>query len=287
MNKFYIITNHQKDEELIITKMIQDYLLKNGKECIIHEKEEKTLKNYMFTNADLIPDDVDCLMVLGGDGTLIQAARDVADKKIPLVGVNLGTLGYLTEIEKQNIFPALDKLMKDDYFIEQRLMLKGELFKNKKSFIKNRALNDIVISRNGSLRIIDYDVYVNGEYLVSYSADGIIISTPTGSTGYNLSAGGPIVDPKADILTVTPICSHTLNSNSIVLSASDEVIVKIGPGRKSEFQSVVATFDGDTNIKMETGDYIKITKSTKKTQIIKLSKLSFVEALRNKIGDYR
>jgi NAD+ kinase len=288
VNKFYIITNHQKDENLTLTKTIQDYLLKNGTECIIQEKmEERSTSNYMFTNAELIPDDVECIMVLGGDGTLIQAARDVADKSIPLLGVNLGTLGYLTEIEKQNIFPALDKLIVDDYYIEKRLMLKGEVFKNKVSVMKNRALNDIVINRDGSLRIIDYDVYVNGEYLVSYSADGIIISTPTGSTGYNLSAGGPIVDPKADILTLTPICSHNLNSKSIVLSARDKVMVEIGQGRKTEYETAIATFDGDTQVSLKTGDHIEITRSTKRTQIIKLSKISFLEALRNKMGDSR
>ncbi|OYP40671.1 hypothetical protein CG709_05095 [Lachnotalea glycerini] len=165
--------------------------------------------------------------------------------------------------------------------------MKGEVFHKKKSTFQNRSLNDIVINREGKLRIIHYDIYVNGEYLVSYSADGIIISTPTGSTGYNLSAGGPIVDPKADILTVTPICSHTLNSKSIVLSANDRVIVKIGPGRKKDIETVLATFDGDTSVKMETGDYIEITRSTKSTQIIKLSKISFLEALRNKMGDIR
>jgi len=284
VNKFYIITNHHKDEELVITNTIKDYLESNGKQCIIQENEEEKSDKYIFTNADLIPDDVECIMVLGGDGTLIQAARDVAAKGIPLLGVNLGTLGYLAEIEKQNIFPALDKLMKDEYVIEKRLMLKGEVYKNEKTVLKNRALNDIVINREGSLRIVDYDIYVNGEFLVSYSADGIIISTPTGSTGYNLSAGGPIVDPKADILTVTPICSHNLNSKSIVLSASEKVVVKIGPGRKTEHETAVATFDGDTRINMVTGDYIEITKSTKRTQIIKLSKISFLEALRNKMG---
>lgn len=288
MNKFYIITNHQKDEGLTLTKSIRDYLQSNKKECIIQEESLKEHpKDYMFTDASLIPNDVDCVMVLGGDGTLIQAARDIAVKKIPLVGINLGTLGYLAEIEQNNIYPALDKLMKDEFILEKRLMLEGEMFKNGESAFKNRALNDIVINRDGRLRIVDYDIYVNDEYLVSYSADGIIISTPTGSTGYNLSAGGPIVDPKAEILTVTPICSHTLNSKSIVLSANDKVVVKIGPGRKLYVENVIATFDGDTSIKMETGDYIEITKSTKNTQIIKLSNVSFLEALRNKMGDSR
>lgn len=288
MNKFYIITNHQKDEGLTLTKSIRDYLHSNNKECIIQEEclKEHPM-DYMFTDASLIPNDVDCVMVLGGDGTLIQAARDIAVKKIPLVGINLGTLGYLAEIEQNNIYPALDKLMKDEYVLEKRLMLEGEMFKNGESAFKNRALNDIVINRDGRLRIVDYDIYVNDEYLVSYSADGIIISTPTGSTGYNLSAGGPIVDPKAEILTVTPICSHTLNSKSIVLSANDKVVVKIGAGRKLYVENVVATFDGDTSINMETGDHIEITKSTKNTQIIKLSNVSFLEALRNKMGDSR
>jgi NAD+ kinase len=288
LNKFYIITNHQKDEGLTLTKSIRDYLLSHKKECIIQEENLiNQSKEYMFTDAGTIPEDVDCVMVLGGDGTLIQAARDVAVKSFPLVGINLGTLGYLAEIEPNNIFPALDKLMKDEYVLEKRLMIKGEMFHNGVSVFKNRALNDIVINRDGRLRIVDYDIYVNDEFLVSYSADGIIISTPTGSTGYNLSAGGPIVDPKAEILTVTPICSHTINSRSIVLSASDKVVVKIGPGRKICREQVVATFDGDTIIKMETGDYIEITKSTKNTQILKLSNVSFLEALRNKMGESR
>lgn len=288
MDKFYIITNHQKDEGLMLTKSIRDYLISNGKECMIQEECLKVhSKDYMFTDANLIPNDVDCIMVLGGDGTLIQAARDIATKGIPLVGINLGTLGYLAEIEINNIYPALDKLMKNEYVLEKRLMIKGEVYKDGTSWIKNRALNDIVINRDGRLRLVKYDIYVNDEYLSSYSADGIIISTPTGSTGYNLSAGGPIVDPKADILTVTPICSHTINSRSIVLSANDKVAVKIGPGRKTEIENVVATFDGDTNIKMDTGDYIEITRSTKNTQIIKLSNVSFLEALRDKMGDYR
>ncbi|WP_099469059.1 NAD(+)/NADH kinase [Konateibacter massiliensis] len=286
MNKFYIITNYQKDEGLRLTKSIRDYLAANGRECIIQEESLKPQsKDYMFTDAGLIPSDVDCVMVLGGDGTLIQAARDIATKNIPLVGINLGTLGYLAEIEQNNIYPALDKLMADEYVLEKRLMLKGEMFQDGKSLFKNRALNDIVINRDGRLRILDYDIYVNDEYLVSYSADGMIISTPTGSTGYNLSAGGPIIDPKADILVVTPICAHTLNAKSIVLPASDKVVIKIGPGRKIDVEKVVATFDGDTSVKMETSDYIEITKSTKITQIIKLSNVSFLEALRNKMGD--
>lgn len=288
MDKFYIITNHQKDEGLTITKAIRDYLILKGKECIIQEESQKNhSKEYMFTDAELIPSDVDCVMVLGGDGTLIQAARDIATKSIPLLGINLGTLGYLAEIEKNNIFPALDKLLQDDYVVEERLMLKGEVFKHNKSVFKNRALNDIVIGREGKLRIIDFEIYINGEYIVSYSADGIIISTPTGSTGYNLSAGGPIVYPKANILTMTPICSHTLNSKSIVLSANDKVLVKVSPGRKVKVENVIATFDGDTSVNMATGDMIEITKSTKNTQIIKLSNISFLETLRKKMGDTR
>lgn len=288
VDKFYIITNHIKDENLETTKAIQDYLASKGRQCIIQEsKSENLSEEYMYTDAELIPKDVECVIVLGGDGTLIQAARDVAAKGLPLLGVNLGTLGYLTEIEKNNIFPALDKLISNDYVIEKRLMLKGVVCKENKTVLKKRALNDIVINRHGSLRIIDFNIYVNDEFLVSYSADGIIISTPTGATGYNLSAGGPIVDPKADIIVLTPICPHTLNSKSIVLSASEKVVVEIGPGRKTEFEKAVATFDGGTYVNMITGDYIEITKSTKKTQIIKLSKVSFLEALRKKMGDCR
>lgn len=285
MNIFYIITNHQKDENMEMTGLIRDYLEAHGKVCYIQEEKntECTEADYRYTNASMIPEDVECVLVLGGDGTLIQGARDTVGRNLPILGFNLGTLGFLAEIERENMYTALDKLMKDEFFLESRMMLKGTMYHNDDPVFTELALNDIVLNRSGALRVIDYDIYVNGDFLYTCPADGIIISTPTGSTGYNLSAGGPIVSPSSSMLLLTPICPHSLNSRSIVLSANDKIIVKIGPGRRNRQEEADATFDGALSVQLQTGDYIEITQAAETTKLVKISKKSFVETMRKKM----
>lgn len=287
MNKFYIIANREKDKDLETTRRIYDYLLAQGKECTVREYQGKSQTEEMcvgrYTDADWIPEGTECILVLGGDGTLIQAARDTVERKIPLLGVNLGTLGYLAEIEKSGVLDALDNLMLDRYTIEPRMMLEGTVYRDREEPIRDIALNDIVINRSGALRILDYEIWVNGELLNRYSADGVIVSTPTGSTGYSLSAGGPIVSPKASMIVVTPICPHTLTARSIVLSGEDEVMLRLGSGRRAEREEAFVTFDGEVSVPIMTGDYVEIQKSRKTTDILKISKISFLEVLRNKM----
>ncbi len=285
MKVFYIITNRQKDTGMKITQGIQSYLENHGCRCYVHNScpMEKSCRDYKFTNADLIPQDVECVLVLGGDGTLIQAARDTVNKQIPLLGINLGTLGFLTEIEIENVYTALDNLINDCYHKESRMMLHGIMYHNNKAMFQDIALNDIVLNRSGALRIVNFDIYVNDEFLYRCPADGIIISTPTGSTGYNLSAGGPIVSPKSSLILLTPICAHSLRAESIVLSADDKVVVKIGPGRKNDLEEAEATFDGDQAIKLVTGDYVEITQAKETTELLKLNSMSFLEVLRKKM----
>ena len=285
MNIFYIITNHQKDEDLEMTKKIQTYLEEHGKTCYIQCEGESCpgQQHYHFTNAETIPQGVEAVLVLGGDGTLIQGARDIVDRNIPILGFNLGTLGFLTEIEQENMYTALDKLMNDEYILESRMMLKGTMYHNGKPMYTDIALNDIVLNRSGALRIVNYEIYVNGEFLYSCPADGIIISTPTGSTGYNLSAGGPIVSPSSFMTLLTPICPHSLNSSSIVLAAEDKVVVKLGMGRRNTLEEAEATFDGAQSVRLITGDYVEITQAKETTKLIKISKKSFVETMRKKM----
>ncbi len=256
--------------------------------CVCHVQEAAgriDLGPYHYTDASLIPSDVECIIVLGGDGTLLQAARDVVHRQIPLFGINMGTLGYLAEVNKQAIYPALDQLMMDDYAIEERMMLKGSVYHEDKLVGEDIALNDIVIGREGPLRVIRFMNYVNDEYLNSYNADGIIVSTPTGSTGYSLSAGGPIISPDARLTMITPLAPHTLNTRSIILPAEDVIKVKIGPGRRQAEERGLATFDGDICVPMTTGDRIVIRQSEVSTKIVKLNHLSFVEVLRQKMGN--
>lgn len=285
MNCFYIITNSIKDKELKVTNQISEYLIAHQKTCFIQIKDDRRdAKKNQYTDAGQIPDGVECIIVLGGDGTLLRAARDVVNKEIPLFGINLGTLGYLAEIDVQSIYPALDHLMNGEYEIERRMMLTGSVFHNEQLIEQDIALNDIVISREGPLRVVHFHNYVNDAFLNSYNADGIIISTPTGSTGYSLSAGGPIISPSASMLLMTPLAPHTLNTRSIVFSDNDEITVEVGPGRDGTIARGVASFDGATIAHMVTGDKIVIRKSQKDTRIVKISNISFLETLRNKMN---
>ena len=285
MDTFYIITNYQKDPEMTVAHEIRDYLKSKGKTCYIQQKEvEDPQGRYRYTDAQHVSDEVECVLVLGGDGTLLQAARDLVDRSIPLLGINMGTLGYLAEIDRKNIFPALDKLIGGEYTVEHRMMLTGTAFHQSRRMLADIALNDIVISRNGRLRVVDFNVYVDGAFLSSYTADGIIISTPTGSTGYNLSVGGPIVAPEASLILLTAIAPHTLNSRPIVLPDFVEITIEIGTNHGTDIDGAEATFDGDTSVKLSSGDRIVITRSMREALMIKTKNTSFLEILREKMS---
>ena len=283
MDKFYIIANSEKDEGLKVSERVAKYLESKGKSCTIRPASFGNRAPFThYTDIRTIPDDVE--IVLGSDGTLLQAARDVVSRQIPLLGINLGTLGYLAEIDKDSIEPALNHLIADAYTIERRMMLSGKVYHRGKMVAEDVALNDIVIGREGPLRVIRFNNYVNGEFLNSYTADGIIISTATGSTGYSLSAGGPIVSPETNIMIMTPVAPHTLNTRSIIFPAEDEITVEVTEGaQKNGEGKAVASFDGDTNISMNAGDRIVIKRSVSDTKIIKISNISFLEVLRTKM----
>ncbi len=274
MEHFVIYTNLHKDKKLIVTNRLKEYLTAHGKQCTLwsNESAEKELMG------------ADCMIVLGGDGTMLQAARDVKKWNLPLIGVNLGTLGYMTEIELTALEESLDLLMEGQFEVESRMMLSGRV-EGRQETEEDLALNDIVIARSGSLQIIKFNILVNGQFLNDYSADGVIVTTPTGSTGYNLSAGGPIVEPKARLIMITPICPHTLNQRSIILSPEDVIEIEISEGREGRVQTVEASFDGNHVIPMHTGDRIRIIQSEKTTDIIQLNKVSFLEVLHKKISE--
>ena len=286
MDRFYIIPNSAKDPELTFSNRIIAYLEKHGARCHVQKITEKMEGPYHYTDPELIPEGTQCILVLGGDGTLLQAARDVVHREIPMLGINLGTLGFLAEIDKTSIYTALDKLFADDYEIEERMMLTGTVWRGDKITGQDVALNDIVISRVGPpLRVIGFNNYVNDGYLNSYNADGIIIATPTGSTGYSLSCGGPIISPNAAMTVMTPIAPHTLNTRSIIFPEDDVITVELGEGRRQIQENGLASFDGDVEVPMSTGDRIVIKKASVSVKILKLNHLSFVEVLRQKMSN--
>ena len=282
MNKVVIITNSYKDRDLSVTQEIISFLEENNVKCanVFTEVQPGDIS---------IPEefeDSDCFIVLGGDGTLIHAARVAVSKKIPLIGVNLGTVGYLCELESGDLKSSLEKLINNEFSYEKRMMLSGDVYLEGKKKFSDVALNDIVIHRGGELKLLDYIIYVNGEHLYTYSSDGIILSTPTGSTGYSMSAGGPIVEPGAELIVITPINPHSLNGKSIIISADDEVIIEIGAGRRKEVEKAQVTFDGRESVALQSGDRIKISKSENVVEIINISNISFLKTLRKKMKNY-
>ncbi|MCR5107377.1 MAG: NAD(+)/NADH kinase [Lachnospiraceae bacterium] len=279
MRRFHIVVNEDNDRGLKVTGEIVSYIRERGLDITYESiiRVDDYGKELMSEARD-----AECILVLGGDGTFIQVAGKMAGSDIPLIGINLGTVGYLAEVEKDNIFPTIDRLIDGDFEIEERMMLEGKDMDGKET-APLYALNDIVIARHGTLRAINYEIYVNGKLLNTYNADGIIISTPTGSTGYNLSAGGPIVEPVADLILVNPICPHTLNTRAIVLSAEDEVSVKVIGGKFIHDPEADVSFDGGKNKHLRSNDTVTVRKASVKTRIIRLSKESFLDILGRKM----
>lgn len=240
---------------------------------------------------------------LRGDGTLIQAARDLVDLQIPMIGVNMGSLGYLTQIARgEALSPMLDALLKDHFRLERRMMLEGAVVRQDKDRTRGMtlsdcppeegkidagavkygiALNDIVFTRRDVMQVLKFQVYVNGELLNEYTADGMIVATPTGSTAYNLSAGGPIVTPGAKLMVLTPICSHSINSRSIILSHQDEIGIRV---LKNVGQKQMAVFDGDQVIDLDSSEVLRIRESKKNTTLIQLKDVPFLVNIREKLA---
>lgn len=279
MKYFYIIANPQKDKELVLTRQIKTYIEEHGGHCVYQVNQEY--------KAEEISTETECILVIGGDGTLLRAARDMAEYNIPLIGVNTGHVGYLCELDAENVMSGIETLMEGKgYSVEQRMLLTGYLVNREGQSEQQIALNDIVIHRSGTLQVVDLIISVNGEYLNTYSADGIIIATPTGSTAYNMSAGGPIVDPRAELMLVTPISPHTLNARSIVIGADDEVAIEVAPRQIEQDERAEVSFDGEHVGTLAVGEKIVVKKAKTRTGILKLSKLSFLERLGKKLQGY-
>lgn len=221
----------------------------------------------------------DMAVVLGGDGTLISAARLIGAREIPILGVNLGSLGFLTEITLDELYPALEACLTGDYRVSHRMMLVSTVERDGREISCHRVLNDVVINKGALARIVDLETVVNGRYLTTFKADGLIISSPTGSTGYSLSANGPIVHPALECLTLTPICPHTLTNRPIVLEADGEVTVRL----ISQHEDVFLTLDGQVGMELKCGDVIRVCRAEHRTRLVMSGSKDYFEVLRTKL----
>ena len=280
MDRYLIIANTYKDKDLIVTREIMSYFSSLGAES-----------GYILTDLGeeiIIPPeyrDSKAFIVLGGDGTFIHAAKKAVDYSIPVIGVNMGSLGYLCELESEEIKDDVERIVKGKFITEERMMLSGAVKKDDREFFKDEAINDIVIHRGGELRVLNFNIYINGEHLFTVTADGIIIATPTGSTGYSMSAGGPIVEPEARLMVITPINAHIINGKSIILSSEDRVEIEIGEGRRKQREEALVTFDGGEAIKVFSSDRVVVSKSDRLAQIMRINKRSFLKKLSKKMQE--
>lgn len=283
MKKVAILPNVDKDKGLETTKRLVGYLQEKGCEPQLSERvaELAGLPQYARAEADLYSQS-DLLISLGGDGTLLGIGRKTARFETPILGINLGTLGFLTAEEKTHAELAIDKVLKGEYKLEKRMMLECSIAHGKEREEGIIALNDICITRGNLYKILQFHVYVNDEYVDTLLADGVIICTPTGSTAYNLSAGGPVLKADAEIIAITPISPHTLTSRPIVVSAEDVVTVEVKPSREDTPFTVSA--DGQDNYTLTGKNVVQIKKAEVCTTIIKTKPQSFYDVLRHKLS---
>ncbi len=228
----------------------------------------------------IVPKNVDWIVVLGGDGTLLGAARQVGRYGAPILGVNLGGLGFLTCIPLEKLYPVGETMVSGELQVESRMMLETKVLRDESEVIRFQVLNDVVINKSTLARIIDLDVSINGVFVTTFRADGLIISTPTGSTAYNLSAGGPILYPTIETFVLTPICPFTLTNRPIIVP--DSAIIGIEMGRESE-GTVVLTFDGQVGFDLHHGDKVNIYKSKEKINLFKPPGQDHFRILRTKL----
>lgn len=279
MKKILIVPNLERDPDLTYTKETVACL--NNATLYAAKDIADRLGNGVqsFSGSELYQD-IDLVIALGGDGTLLASARDAAVYNVPVLGINLGHLGFLSEVEKQDIKESLSRLERGQFTIENRMMLKATLSQAEGETVTFHALNDIVVSRCESSRLINVNVCIDGQFVDDYKADGMIIATPTGSTAYSMSAGGPIVDPTLESFVITPICPHKLYTKSIVVPDSREITMTIS---NQNPRPAMVNSDGQGDAVFSQGDVLTISRSDYTARLIKINGDRFYSVLRNKL----
>jgi NAD+ kinase len=265
--------------ELVVWLAERNITLVGGPEIERERIEHQTGCPVHQLEAEKIAAGVDLILVLGGDGTMIATARMVGDQEVPVLGVNYGGLGYLAEFRIEELYTALESILSGNYRLDRRVMLSVELKRGDAPPQSNRVLNDVVINKSALARIIEIETYFDRYYVSSFRADGLIVSTPTGSTAYNLSAGGPVIFPSMNAVVITPICPFTLSNRPIVVPDNAEIELLL----KTDNEEVALTLDGQVGFEMKVGDRVVIRKSRTTFNIIQPSNRNYFDVLRDKL----
>jgi NAD+ kinase len=275
-----IIANIAKEKSPEHTAALREWMLKRGLEVYLEEGIAAKIgclpgveKRKLWTLVDLI-------VVFGGDGTILRTARLVRERDVPIVGINLGGFGYLTEVNLSEMYSAMELILAGDFQVEKRMMLDVEIQEGEEPFREGTVLNDVVISRGNLSRIVELETTVDGRYMTTFKADGLIIATPTGSTAYSLAAGGPIIFPELNSILINPICPHTLTNRPVILPESAIIRVTLCTPE----QGATVTLDGQVSFTVKYGDSVTIRKSRYITTLVSSPHRGYLEILRTKLG---
>ena len=280
IKKVGIIANIAKEKSSEYTASLREWMIGRGLEVYLEEGIAAKIGGLPGVERRKLWSIVDLIVVFGGDGTILRTARLVRDRDVPIVGINLGVFGYLTEVNLDEMYSALEVILAGEFQVEKRMMLDVEIRRGGKTLLEGSVLNDVVINRGNLSRIVELETTVDDRYMTTFKADGLIISTPTGSTAYSLSAGGPIVFPELYSIIINPICPHTLTNRPIILPESAEIKVTLRTMEKG----ANVTLDGQVSFTVKSGDTVTIRKSRHVTTLVSSPHRGYLEILRTKLG---
>ena len=279
MKSIGIFVKRHHQDAVQVAAQVAEWLRGRGIEVLADEALAAAVPAARSCPAEEIPDAADLLIVLGGDGTLLSVSRLVGDRCTPILGINLGSLGFLTEITRDEIIPVLEQLVAGELTVSERLRLDVIIRREGTEVARYRVLNDLVINKGALARIIDMEAWVDDTYLTTFKADGLIVATPTGSTAYNLAAGGPIISPALHCLVISPICPHMLTNRPIIVS--DEAVIRIEV--KFQNEEVAMTADGQIGMPLQGGDVVEIRRSPHPTMLVLSPTKDYFQILRTKL----
>ncbi|OPX86558.1 MAG: putative inorganic polyphosphate/ATP-NAD kinase [Pelotomaculum sp. PtaB.Bin104] len=282
MNTIGLVVNLKKKGVVCLVGEIVRWLEGRGCKVLVEEAAAGAIGlARLGTAQNCLVEQAECVIVFGGDGTLLSTTRKVASAEIPIIGVNLGHLGFLTEVDLPEVLPALEKLLSGNYIIDERMMLEAQVYREGQVVEQFVGLNDAVISKGAFARLIMLETYVNEQYVNTYPADGLIIASPTGSTAYSLSAGGPLVTPDLDLMLITPICPHSLWARPLVVAPESVTKVVV----LSSHGEVKLTMDGQHGFQLQQHDQVILKRATNKAKFIRLQGRGFFDVLRKKLKE--
>ena len=279
--KIAIISKKDDDSVKDSLDTVIKYLDNKNIQYFLDKNSSILLKNDSYSSTEDIKNNCDIAFIIGGDGTLLRSAQELAKADIPICGINRGRLGFLVDISPNHIEENLNNILSDNYSVDERISLIGTVIRNGKEISKNISFNDVVVHSKDAVRMIEMDTTLNGESLYRVNADGLVVSTPAGSTAYSLSSGGPILEPTMDALVIVPICPHLLSNRPFVIDMNSTIEIKLS--EKSDTNASV-TFDGQINVPIQANDIIKISKGEVMLRLIQPPGINFLSILREKLG---